>query len=160
MANKYFNLEDLHEDLLECFRERSMFLEISQMDVVSFLPIEDKTVAKELVDKTNQVLRDYMDSQEIEGFQEFSENSCEEAIENPIFFWKDYLSCFFDFELIDDEGLYEEFLGTQFGIYRATRVLFIDEVNRRFRNRKLLGLNLAYQVLPSSSDKKNFWERS
>lgn len=134
-----------------------MFQTMEERDIIAILPIENPEVAQSFLTRTNELLADYFN---IHDELCYSENSLVDKIENPIFFWKDYLNCFFDFELIDDDLLHKEHLGSEFGIYQITRIAYIDDVNKRFRKRKLNGIQLGYRVKESPLDRHHHWNRT
>ena len=153
----YNRIEDLLEELIRCFETRSMFQTLEERDIVSILPIQEEEAALKFLQSTNDALANYFD---IHDELCYSDDSMTNQEENPIFFWKDYLNCFFDFELIDDDHLHDKYLGTGFGIYQITRIVFVDDVNKRFRKRKLNGLSLGYKVKPSPMDRHHHWNRT
>lgn len=153
----YYHIEDLLEEMIRCFEERQMFQTLEERDIISVLPLGDEQVAKGFLDRTNAVLSDYFD---IHDEVCYPEKAMDDQEENPIFFWKDYLNCFFDLELIDDDPIHQKYLGSAFGIYQITRILYIDDVNKRLRQRKLNGLRLDYQVKPSPMDRHHHWNRT
>ena len=121
MAKMFNNIEDLLDDMVNCFTEHAMYAVLEERDVISVLPIEDADKAKDFLAKTNQVLADHF---EIYDEDCYAADSMADKEENPILFWKDYLNCFFDLELVDDDTVNSKYLGTVFGIYQITGIAF------------------------------------
>ena len=157
MGKMYNNIEDLLDEMITCFNEKAMFDSLEERDIISVLPVEDESVAKDFVTKTNQVLADFFD---IHDELCYAEDAYADRTDNPIFFWKDYLNCFFDLELVDDDSINQKYLGTAFGMYRIVGITFIDEVNKRFKKRRLNGIRLEYKVIPTPLDRNNHWKRT
>lgn len=157
MAKMFNNIEDLIDDMIQSFQENAMFDILEERDVISILPIEDEEVAKDFLVKTNQVLADHF---EIYDEDCYGPESINDREENPILFWKDYLNCFFDFELVDDDSINSKYLGTAFGIYQITGIAFRDEVNKRLKRRRLNGIRLEYKVKETPMDRNNHWKRT
>lgn len=157
MAKMFNNIEDLIDDMIQSFQENAMFDILEERDVISILPIEDEKVAKDFLVKTNQVLADHF---EIYDEDCYGPESINDREENPILFWKDYLNCFFDFELVDDDSINSKYLGTAFGIYQITGIAFRDEVNKRLKRRRLNGIRLEYKVKETPMDRNNHWKRT
>lgn len=157
MAKMFKNIEDLIDDMIQSFQENAMFDILEERDVISILPIEDEEVAKDFLVKTNQVLADHF---EIYDEDCYGPESINDREENPILFWKDYLNCFFDFELVDDDSINSKYLGTAFGIYQITGIAFRDEVNKRLKRRRLNGIRLEYKVKETPMDRNNHWKRT
>jgi hypothetical protein len=157
MAKMFNNIEDLLEDMVNCFTEHAMYDVLEERDVISILPIEDKEVATDFLAKTNKVLADHF-----EIFDEdcYAADSMQDKEENPILFWKDYLNCFFDLELVDDDAVNSKYVGTAFGIYQITAIAFRDEVNKRIKRRRLNGIRLEYKVKETPMDRNNHWKRT
>lgn len=157
MAKMFNNIEDLIDDMIQSFQENAMFDILEERDVISILPIEDEEVAKDFLVKTNQVLADHF---EIYDEDCYGPESINDREENPILFWKDYLNCFFDFELVDDDSINSKYLGTAFGIYQIAGIAFRDEVNKRLKRRRLNGIRLEYKVKETPMDRNNHWKRT
>lgn len=157
MAKMFNNLEDLLDDMVQCFQENAMFDILEERDVISILPIENPETAKDLLLKTNQVLADHF---EIYDEDCYAPNSIHDKEENPILFWKDYLNCFFDFELVDDDTVNSKYSGTSFGIYQIIGIAFRDEVNKRIKRRRINGIRLEYKVKETPMDRNNHWKRT
>lgn len=157
MAKMFNNIEDLLDDMVQCFQENAMFDILEERDVISILPIENPETAKDFLLKTNQVLADHF---EIYDEDCYAPHSIQDKEENPILFWKDYLNCFFDFELVDDDTVNSKYSGTSFGIYQITGIAFRDEVNKRIKRRRLNGIRLEYKVKETPMDRNNHWKRT
>lgn len=157
MKKKYYALEELLPALVKSFHEFAMFDVLEKDDVISILPLKEE-VGDDLLEQTNRLLRDFLTNDEFENH--YAAGSFTHKLENPVFFWKDYINCFYNLELIDDEVENEQFLDSAFGIYRITQVLFITEVNKRLSKRRLNGIRLEYKVNSSALDRKNHWERT
>lgn len=157
MAKMFNNIVDLINDMVQCFQEHAMFDILEERDVISILPIEDKAVAQDFLAKTNQILADHF---EIYDEDCYGPDSMNDKEENPILFWKDYLNCFFDLQLVDDESVNSKYLGTAFGIYQITGITFRDEANKRLKRRRLNGIRLEYKVKETPMDRNNHWNRT
>ena len=158
MGKMYNDVVELLPELIHCFNNHLMFDSLEEEDVISFLPIEDEEVAKEFVAHTNKVLSDHFEVED--GELCYPEDSYLDKIDNPIFFWKDYLGCFFNFELVEDLLDREDIRGTSFGTYRITHIAFINEVNKWIKKRRLNGINLEYRVIPTPLDSNKHWNRT
>ena len=157
MAKMFNNIEDLLDDMVACFKEHAMFDVLEERDVISVLPIGDAVKAQEFLEKTNQVLADFFEIYDEDCYTTISLSDSEE---NPILFWKDYLNCFFDLELLDDDSVNSKYLGTAFGIYQIVGIAFRDEVNKRLKKRRLNGMRLEYKVKETPMDRNNHWKRT
>lgn len=151
------NIEDLLEDMVQCFTEHSMFDLLEDRDVISILPIEDVEIRERFLQLTNQVLSDHFEIYDEDCYDADSMNNLSD---NPILFWKDYLNCFFDLELVDDDEINKKYLGTAFGMYRITGIVYRDEVNKRLKRRRLNGIRLEYKVIETPLDRNNHWKRT
>ena len=157
MARMFNNIEDLLENMVESFTEHAMFDLLEERDVISILPITDEDISTDFLAKTNQVLADHF---EIYDEDCYATDSMTDKEENPILFWKDYLNCFFDFELVDDDEVNSKHAGTSFGIYQIVGIAYRDEVNKRLKKRRLNGLRLEYKVKETPMDRNNHWKRT
>lgn len=157
MAKMFNNIEDLLDEMIVCFKEHTMFDYLEERDVISILPIADEAIATDFLLKTNQVIAEFFDVHDEDCY---APNSMSDSTENPIFFWKDYLNCFFDLELLDDDSVNEKHLGTAFGMYRIVSIAFRDEVNKRIKKRRLNGLRLEYKVKETPMDRNKHWNRT
>lgn len=157
MAKMFNNIEDLIDEMVYCFNERVMFNLLEERDIISVLPIEDADKAADFLEKTNKVLADFF---EIYDEDCYPPSSLSDKDENPIFFWKDYLNCFFDFELVDDDTVNARYAGTPFGLYQIMGIAFRDEVNKRLKRRRLNGIRLEYKVKESPEDRMLHWKRT
>jgi len=45
-------------------------------------------------------------------------------------------------------------------MYRITKTLYIDEVNKRLKKRRLNGIRLEYKVKATPLDRNKHWNRS
>ncbi|MCA5005504.1 hypothetical protein [Sphingobacterium bovistauri] len=157
MAKMFNNIEELLEDMVQCFSEHTMFDMLEERDVISVLPLENPELGKVFLAKTNQVLADHF---EIYDEDCYDTNSLSDKEENPILFWKDYLNCFFDLELVDDDAINSKYNGTAFGIYQIVGIAFRDEVNKRIKRRRLNGIRLEYKVNETPMDRNKHWLRT
>jgi len=53
-----------------------------------------------------------------------------------------------------------EYVGTSFGMYRIMKISFIDEVNKRLKQRRLNGVRLEYKVKATPMDRNKHWNRT
>lgn len=157
MKKKYYVLEELLPALIESFDESAMFDVLEEGDVISFFPLNDDK-GGELLTQTNLLLSKVFEKEEVENY--YAEASCTDKVNNPVFFWKDYINCFYNLDLIDDDSINDQFLDSAFGMYRVTEVLYITEVNKRFDKRRINGIKLDHKVNASASDRKNHWIRT
>lgn len=152
------SLAELVPEMITCFNEHRMFESLEEGDIVSCLPFDDPEGGRDLVHQTNQLLADFFEVED--GELCYDPDSFQDKVDNPIFFWKDYLNCFYDLELVDDDALNRQYLGTAYGMYRVVRVVYIDEVNKRLKKRRLNGIRLEYKVKSTPMDRNKHWNRS
>lgn len=143
--------------MIEAFQNRSMYDQLEEGDIISFMPIEDTDVAQDFVAKTNQLLADYFDVQDELCYVE---DSYLDKEDNPIFFWKDYLSCFYTFKLVDEDPTDKDLIGSRFGLFEIVDIAYIDEVNKRIKQRRLNGIRLEYKVKATPMDRNKHWNRT
>lgn len=157
MKKVFYEVADLLPEMIERFNALAMFDALEEGDIVSVMPIKAEEIAVDFVKKTNAVLSDYFNVHDEDCYEADSYKSTEE---NPIFFWKDYLNCFYNLKLVDDAPADIDFAGTRFGVFEVTEVMFIDEVNKRLKQRRLDGIRLEYKVKATPMDRHNHWNRS
>lgn len=156
---KMFNpIAELLPEMIDCFKEHRMFERLEEGDIISCLPFEDSEEGQSFVNQTNVLLADFFGVED--GELCYPLDSYLDKLDNPIFFWKDYLNCFFDLELVDDDSLNQQYLGTAYGMYRILRVIYIDDVNRRLKKRRLNGIRIEYKVKSNPMDRNKHWNRS
>lgn len=158
MGKMYNTIEELLPTLISSFKGHTMFEEMEEGDIISVFPLEDSEMATALVDQTNDLLADFFEVEDDEKC--YAAASYADRLENPILFWKDYINCFFDLELVDDEATNKNFLGTSFGMYRVLNVIYIEEVNKRLKKRRLNGIRLEYKVKSTPMDRNKHWNRT
>lgn len=159
MGKMYNTVEELLPALIASFQGHTMFEEMEEGDIVSAFPLLSDEIAYEMVNETNALLAAYFEVGEEEE-RCYQVDSFADKNDNPILFWKDYINCFFDLELVDDDSINKPFLGTAFGMYRITKVVYIDEVNKRLKRRRLNGIRLEYKVKGTPMDRNKHWNRS
>jgi len=141
MKKKFHTLIDLLPALIQSFMSREMIPDLEEEDVIDFKPNFSKSEAAELTAVTNELLNHFFGFEEEEAC--YAENSLEQAEENPIIFWKSYLDCFYNFELIEDEVDQQTYAHSSMGTYMINRMLTRPEVNKRFAKRSFDGIHLA-----------------
>lgn len=157
MKKMYNDVVELLPEMIRCFNNHLMFDLLEEGDIVSFMPFEDKEVAIDFVAQTNKLLADYF---EVDDELCYAEDSYQDKEDNPIFFWQDYLNCFFTLRLVDEEDPDENLKGTSYGIYEVVGIAYIDEVNKRLKQRRLNGIRLEYKVKPTPMDRNKHWNRT
>ena len=157
MKKMYNDVVELLPEMIHCFNNHSMFDILEEGDIISFIPFEDEAIAKDFVAQTNQMLADYF---EVDDELCYSEDSYLDNHDNPVFFWKDYLNCFFTLELVGDEMSNEGFEGTSYGMYKISERADINEVNKRLKQRRINGLRLEYKVKSTPMDRNKHWNRT
>lgn len=158
MAKMYNTIEELLPILIQSFEEHSMFDELEEGDILSVFPLNESDIANELVVETNRVLADFFEVED--GEECYEQDSCTDKLDNPVLFWKDYINCFFDLELVDDESVNATYLGTAFGMYRIVKIIYINDVNKRLKKRRLNGIRLEYKVQGTPMDRNKHWNRT
>lgn len=157
MKKKYNVLEELLPALVESFQEHTMFEVLEKDDVISIFPLEEEK-GTALLEQTNTLLRNFFETEEFANY--YAKGSCKDKLDNPVLFWKDYINCFYNLELIDDDSVNDHYLDSAFGMYRITQVLYISEVNKRLKKRRLNGIRLEYRVNATALDRQNHWMRT
>ena len=155
----YNSVVELLPELISCFNDHAMFDSLEEGDVITFEPIADAAEGTAFTDATNQLLNDFFEVEE-EDEVCYPAGSYADKVDNPVLFWKDYLGCFFNLEIADDTLDSSEYVGTSFGMYRITKISFIDEVNKRFKQRRLNGVRLEYKVKGTPMDRNKHWNRT
>lgn len=155
----YNSVVELLPELISCFNDHSMFDCLEEGDVITFEPIADPAVGKEFTDATNKVLNDFFEVAE-EDEVCYEAGAYADKVDNPVLFWKDYLGCFFNLEIVDDTLDASAYVGTSFGMYRIMKISFIDEVNKRLKQRRLNGVRLEYKVKSTPMDRNKHWNRT
>ena len=153
----YNDVNELLPAMIDCFNNHVLYDVLEEGDILSFLPIKDAEIGKNLVDQTNQMLADYFD---VHDELCYAADSYMDKVDNPIFFWKDYLNCFFNLELVDDEVINEGLEGTPYGMYTIVNIAFIDEVNKRLKLRRINGIRLEYKIKSTPMDRNKHWNRT
>ncbi|MCL7986575.1 hypothetical protein M8998_01345 [Sphingobacterium sp. lm-10] len=157
MKKMFNNVVDLLPSMIDSFNNRSMYDQLEEGDIISFMPIEDEQTAQDFVAKTNILLANYF---EVHDELCYAEDSYLDKEDNPIFFWKDYLSCFYTFKLVDEDPADKDLIGSRFGLFEIVDIAYIDEVNKRIKQRRLNGIRLEYKVKATPMDRNNHWNRS
>lgn len=157
MKKMFNSVVELLPAMIEAFQNRSMYDQLEEGDIISFMPIEDKDAAQDFVARTNQLLADYFD---VHDELCYAEDSYLDKEDNPIFFWKDYLSCFYTFKLVDEDPADKDLIGSRFGLFEIVEIAYIDEVNKRIKQRRLNGIRLEYKVKATPMDRNKHWNRT
>lgn len=155
----YNSVVELLPELMESFTEHSMFDCVEEGDLISFLPIEEDAVGESFLAETNKLLADHFEVGPEEE-QCYAAGAYADKVDNPVLFWKDYLGCFFNFELVEEGADASLYLGTTFGTYRIMEITYIDEVNKRLKQRRLNGIRLEYKVKGTPMDRNKHWNRT
>jgi len=157
MKKMYNDVVELLPEMIDCFNNHLMFEALEEGDIVAFMPFEDKDIATDFVAQTNKLLADYF---EVDDELCYSEDSYVDKVDNPIFFWQDYLNCFFTLRLVDEDAPDENLKGTSYGVYEIVGIAYIDEVNKRLKQRRLNGIRLEYKVKSTPMDRNKHWNRT
>lgn len=140
MKKKFNTIIELLPDLVHSFMSREMLDICDEQDIIDYQPTFSKDDAEEFIDITNQVLNDFFgfdDEEACYGPDSLSQNS-----ENPINFWKSYIECFYNFELVDAGVSVPEIASAGIGIYMCVDDLPMQAVNKRFAKRSFDGIHL------------------
>lgn len=159
MKKMYNDLVDLLPDLISSFTNHSLFDVLEEDDLISFVPITDAAVGQDMVDQTNTILAAFFEVDPAEE-QCYEASAYNHKEDNPVLFWKDYLGCFYDFELVEEFLDDKAFAGTSFGTYRVVKIAFINEVNQRIKKRRLNGVRMEYKVKATPLDSNKHWNRT
>ncbi len=154
----FHSVVELLPSMIEAFQNHSMCDLLEEGDIISFMPIENTSTAQDFVAQTNKLLADYFD---VHDELCYADDSYLDGEDNPIFFWKDYLSCFYTFKLVEEEVPFDKNLaGTRFGLFEIVDIAYINDVNKRFKQRRINGIRLEYKVKSTPLDRNKHWNRT
>lgn len=140
MKKKFNTIHEVLPDLVHSFMNREMLDILDEQDIIDYQPTFTKRQAAEFIDITNQVLNDFFGFEEDEAC--YGPESLTQKSENPINFWKSYIECFYNFELVDDDLPQTQEVNSGLGIYMCVDDLSIQQANKRFAKRSFDGIHL------------------